>query len=94
MSRPDARGEAVGEFFVFVLIVFSAVWGSAFLAARLKRSSRELEAGSDGPIRDRLRDDLEQLETRVGSLEEELEFFRELRSPQSSAKLPSPESDP
>ena len=83
----------MGEFFAFVAIVFMAVWGSIFLAARLKRSSRELGAGPDGPIQGRLHDEWEQLEARVATLEDELEFFRELRSPQSSAKLPLPEDD-
>ena len=83
----------MGEFFAFMVIVFTAVWGSVFLAAHLKRSFRELEPGPDGPLQDRLQDGLEQLETRVASLEEELEFFRELHSPQSSAKLPLPEDD-
>jgi len=83
----------MGEFFAFVMIIFAAVWGSIFLAALLKRSSRELGPRPEGPEQDRLRDGLDHLETRVASLEEELAFLRELRSPTPSVKLPPPESD-
>ena len=37
----------MGEFFVFVLIVFSAIWGSVFLGTFVKRLSGREDRGSD-----------------------------------------------
>jgi hypothetical protein len=81
----------VGEFLVFVLIVFSAVWGSVFLAHLLKRSSRTLDSGGDDPRLARLQEETEHLERRLAIVEDELSFFRELRAPDTPPGLPAPD---
>lgn len=81
----------MGEFFLFMLILFTFGWGSVFLAARLKGSPNRLESTSDSELLARLLEDMDQLSTRLGRVEEDLDFFRELRAPGDPPRLVSPE---
>lgn len=83
----------MGEFALVMLIVFSAVWGSVFLGAYVKRLSRDHDARPDDVLLRGLREDTHQLEARLSRVEEELEFFRELHSPESPAQLPPTPAD-
>ena len=81
------------EFFYFMLIVFSAVWGSIFLGAYVRRLSKDHDSRPDDLLFEGLREDTQEFETRLARVEEELSFLRELNRPESSAQLQPPESD-
>jgi hypothetical protein len=64
------------EFSALVVIVFSAFWGSMFLAPIARRRRDQVE---EGPEATRLlREELDDLQKRLGRLEEEVEFHRKL----------------
>lgn len=83
----------MGDLIALIFLFFSAFWGSVFLAAVVKRFSRKLEAPPDNPLIEALREDTHELETRLARVEEELRFFRELREPDPSARLRSPDAN-
>lgn len=82
----------VGEFLAFIMIVFSAVWGSIFLAHLLKRSSETLDSAGGDPRLTRLQEETDQLERRLAIVEDELGFFKELRAPDGPPSLPAPDA--
>ncbi len=83
----------MGEFFAFILIVFSAIWGSVFLGAYVKAFSRKLESRPDDPLIEGLRDETDQLTIRLARVEEELRFFRNLHEPESPGQLRPPDAN-
>ena len=66
----------MGEFFLFVVIVFSAFWGSMFLSPIARRRRNQVE--EDPEAARLLREELDDLQKRLGRMEEELEFYRKL----------------
>lgn len=74
-----------------MLILFTFGWGSAFLAARLKGGPSRLESTADSELLARLLEDMDQISTRLGHVEEELDFFKELRAPDDPPRLGSAE---
>lgn len=80
----------MGEFFFFVLILFGAFWGSATLYIVLRAIHRKIEGSSSGDIDDALlaamREELDDVATRLALLEDDVRFFTELNSEQR--KLP------
>lgn len=67
------------EFFTVVLIVFAAVWGSVFLGVIAKKFAQGIEDGSaQDPRIDDLRDEVALLSARLGQVEEEVGFYRQL----------------
>ena len=80
------------EFVIFVLTMFTAVWGSAFMLAWIKRFSRKIESGSDDPLLAAFREETDQLRDRLSRLEDEVGFFKELHAPDEDPRLP-PEGD-
>ena len=80
----------MGEFLAFVLIVFAAGWGSAFLVPYLKRHSKKLDRTVDQETLGRLLEEVDRLSGRVTHVEEELDFYRELRGPKGRDRLPPP----
>jgi len=76
---------------VFMLILFAFGWGSVFLAARLKGGPNRLESTADSELLARLLEDMDQISTRLGHVEEELDFFKELRAPAKPPRLGSPD---
>ena len=77
----------MGEFFLFMLILFTFGWGSVFLAAHLKRGPNRLESSADSELLARLLEDMDRLSERLGHVEEELDFFKELRAPDGIRRL-------
>jgi hypothetical protein len=70
------------EFFLFILILFSAAWGSAFLYQIIGKFSRIVEPGNEEMGDSRLREEVENLAGRLGRVEDELEFYKQLRAPE------------
>jgi len=81
------------EFFFFIMIIFSAVWGSIFLGAYVKRLYGDHDSRSDDMLLAGLRDETRLFEDRLTRVEEELEFMRELNRPEPPTQLKSPEAD-
>jgi len=81
------------EFFYFILIIFSAVWGSIFLGAYVKRLYGDRDSRPDDLFFAGLREETQQFESRLDRIEEELAFFRELNRPDSAPQLRPPEED-
>ena len=77
----------MGEFFLFMLILFTFGWGSVFLAARLNRGPNRLESTADSELLARLLEDMDQISKRLGHVEEELDFYKELRAPDGHPML-------
>lgn len=82
----------MGEFFLFMLILFTFGWGSVFLAARLKGGPNRLESTADSELLARLLEDMDQISTRLGHVEEELDFYKELRAPDDPPRLEAVDS--
>jgi len=71
------------EFFLLVLILFGAFWGSAFLWTIIKAISKRLavaEVEGEGNTA-LLREELEALSGRLERVEEELDFYKRLKAP-------------
>lgn len=77
---------------MFMSILFTFGWGSVFLATRLKKGPDRLESTADSELLARLLEDMDQISTRLGHVEEELDFFKELRAPSESPRLVSPDN--
>ena len=80
------------EFFFFVMIIFSAVWGSIFLGAYVKRLYGDHDSRSEDLLLAGLREETQQFEHRLARVEEELEFMRELNRPEPPTQLRSPKA--
>ena len=83
----------MGEFLAFVLIVFAAGWGSAFLLPYVRRHSQKLDQSMDHEVLARLLEDVDQISTRLSHVEDELDFFKDLNAPEERGRLPSPGGD-
>ena len=81
----------MGEFLAFVLIVFTAIWGSAFLLPYVRRHGRKLDKTLDHEVIARLLEDTDQLATRLSHVEDELDFFKKLHGPEGQSRLLPPE---
>jgi len=73
----------MGEFFLFVLILLGAVWGSAFLYVVIRGISKRLEIteADEGGNAALMREELASLAGRLERVEEELEFYKRLKAP-------------
>jgi hypothetical protein len=69
------------EFFFFVLILCGAFWGSSFVYLALQRASRRVEGPGEGPADALLREEVENLAGRLARVEDEFEFYKQLRAP-------------
>lgn len=74
-------GYSFVETIILGLLLFSGAWSSVFMAAHLKRVSGRLPPGPARPSINEAQDDAHQLEARLGRVEEELHFFRQLHDP-------------
>jgi len=82
------------QFFLFVMIICTAIWGSATVFTILGRISRKVDPGNQADLIAALRDEVEYLTARVGRVEEDLDFFKELKAPSGpgvSGRLKAPE---
>lgn len=69
------------EFFLFILILCGAFWGSAFVYMALDGYSKKLKGPPEGPSDLLLREEVENLSGRLARVEDELEFYKQLRAP-------------
>lgn len=69
------------DFFFFMLILLGFIGGSSFLYLLVTRSSKRIEPGSGELTGSLLRDEVDSLSVRLERIEEELEFFKRLRTP-------------
>lgn len=81
----------MGEFFLFMLILFVFGSGTAFLLPRALRSWRNVDQTVDNEVIARLLEDTDQLATRLSQVEEELDFFKELHAPEDRGQIPPPD---
>ena len=82
----------MGEFAVFILIIFSAVWGSIALGSYMFGRDK-LTGGSDGDtdlLLQAVRDELDAVSTRLMRVEDDLSFFNELHAPKGNPALSPP----
>jgi len=81
------------DFFLFMLILLGFIAGTGVVYALVTRLSGKLEKGGEELSLPRLRDELDSLSVRLGRMEEELEFYKELRVPEEPhprGALPGP----
>jgi hypothetical protein len=83
----------LGEFLAFVLIIFTFGWATAFLIPYVRRHWQKLDQTADQEVLARLLEDMDQISSRLSHIEEDLEFYRELRGPEDPDRLPAPAED-
>lgn len=69
------------EFFFFMLILLGFIAGSGFIFVMLNRFSGRIKPGGEELRFSMLREELDSLSVRLGRMEEELEFYKQLRVP-------------
>jgi hypothetical protein len=78
---------------VVLVVVIGGVWGWTIISELMRARTLRLQPPSVDPRIEELADDHRRLEDRLEKLEEEVEFFRELRAPEDSRRLAVPEDD-
>jgi len=81
------------EFFFFMLILLGFAGGSGLIYVLVTRFSGRVESGGEGPGASLLRDEMDSVLVRLGRVEEELEFYRQLMAPdegEAPEGLPTP----
>jgi len=78
----------LAELLGFLLIISFIGWGTAFAALHFRRESKRLGDGADHELIARLLEDMDQLSTRLSRLEDDMDFFKELRAPEERPRLP------
>ncbi len=77
------------EFFIFILILCSAIWGSAFFYVLMKGLSKRLDSPGRRPPDLLLREEVESLAARLDRVEDELDFYKRLSAPEGQEHIPS-----
>jgi hypothetical protein len=83
----------LGEFIVFVSTLFFFGTASAFVVHYFRRQNRKLDSGVDHQVLARLLEDTDTLSSRLDRVEEELEFFRRLNSPEARDEISPPKEE-
>ena len=83
-----------GQLLGFLLVVSFIGWGSAFAFLHFRREAKNLDQGMDNQVLGRLLEDVDQLTSRLSRVEEELDFYRELRGTEAPERLAPPDPDP
>jgi hypothetical protein len=78
----------LGEFLGFLLIISVIGWGTAFTALHFRRHLKRMDEGVDHEVLARILEDVDQISTRLSRLEEDMDFFKELRAPDTPGRLP------
>jgi hypothetical protein len=73
------------------MIISIIVWGTAFAALHFRRELKGSNQGVDSEMLARLLEDVDQLSNRLSRIEEEMEFFKELRAPEGRGRLSPPD---
>jgi hypothetical protein len=71
------------EFAFFLLVLLGFLAGAGFLYVLLNRLTRRVGTGEDLNL-SLLRDEVDALTARLGRMEEEMEFYRQLKAPEES----------
>lgn len=74
---------------LLLLVVIGGVWGTMIIRSILERRSFQIGAPADEKRLEEILDDYRQLEARLGQLEEEVGFQRQLRGPEPRGQLPA-----
>ncbi|MBT6695910.1 MAG: hypothetical protein HOB12_09675, partial [Gemmatimonadales bacterium] len=79
----------MGEFAVFILIIFTAVWSSIGLGWFMFGRNKEIESGDGNSdlLLHAVREELEAVSTRLMRVEDDLSFFNELHAPEARSAL-------
>ena len=70
-----------------LMVLVAGGLGSALLFSYFRRQPRRLEGGVDRETLARVLEDMDQLSNRLNRVEEELDFFKELRRPEEHPRL-------
>ena len=73
-----------------ILLTFGGIWGTIVISGLMKRRSNVLAPQDDARLK-QLLSEQEQMDARLGKLEDEVAFLRELKNPDAPARLKSPE---
>ena len=76
------------EFFFFMLILLGFIAGSGFIFVMLNRFSGRIKPGGEELRFSMLREELDSLTVRLGRMEEELEFYKQLKVPRNGETPP------
>lgn len=71
-------------------LIFLGVWGSMLVSARVKQMTEGTDSTPDDRLIEEFRETVRLLEARLERVEEEVEFYRELRAPDPTRELPPP----
>jgi hypothetical protein len=93
LGRDFRREGTLGEFFLFMLILFTFGTATAFLVPYLSRRAKGLEGTVDQETLARLLEEVDHLSTRLAQIEEEMAFYKELRGQEEPDLLPAPEEE-
>jgi len=74
---------------MLVMLVIGGVWGTMIIRNILEQRSARLARPTGAERLEEVLEEYQQLEVRLGRLEEEVTFLRELRAPTTSGELPS-----
>jgi hypothetical protein len=76
------------EFFFFMLILLGFIAGSGLIFILVNRLSGRLRPGGEDLRFSMLREELDSLSVRLGRMEEELEFYKQLEVPRTGEAPP------
>jgi len=79
----------LAAFMALLILLFVCGCSAAFFLPYVRRHARELEKGESGPDVVRLQETIDELTARLTLLEEESEFYRELRSSEDTPRIES-----
>jgi len=78
---------------VILVVVIGGVWGWTIISELMKARTLRLQTPPVDPRMGELLEDYRRLEGRLEKLEEEVDFFRELRAPEDRRRLPASDDD-
>lgn len=69
-------------------LIFVGIWGTMIVSARVKQMTEGSGPAMDDRLLEEFRETTRLLEARLERVEEEVEFYRELRAPTAAKELP------
>ncbi|MGY8779845.1 MAG: hypothetical protein ACKVIN_17210 [Longimicrobiales bacterium] len=79
--------------FLILILLLGILFATMQTLPSLRKQWREIDLGAISPEVMRLQDTIDELTQRVAGLEEERDFFKELRSPDRPADLAPPDGE-
>ena len=74
---------------ILLIVLFGGYWGTLIIRNILEQRSARLRPPGEGARLEEIIEDYRLLEGRLGRLEEEVEFLRQLRDPSAQGALPA-----